>query len=136
MANLPASFLLLFGAVSAACTGEAAAGVYIALNQASIDTAIAQTDTARDHITLEALSSAELADLSGEGGVAIGVLTNQTLTAINTGNQITANAVNSGSISLDENAFSGFDGIGNFVINSGHNNNLQSSLSVTIVLSQ
>jgi hypothetical protein len=37
---------------------------------------------------------------------------------------------------IGSNAFSGFDGVGNFVLNTGHNNNLQSSLNVSIVLGQ
>jgi hypothetical protein len=133
---LPASIFLLAGVISVACSGEAAAGAHMALSQTAIDAAISQTGAVGQTDALETLNAWELSELSGEGGVAIGVLTNQTLTAISTGNQISADAVNSGSISLDESAFSGFDGIGNFVINSGHNNNLQSSLSVTIVLSQ
>lgn len=76
----------------------------------------------------------DLDALSGEGVGDINVITGQTLTAITAGNTITAGTVGSGAITLDQNAFSGFDGVGNFLINSGHNNTLQSSLSVSIVL--
>jgi hypothetical protein len=72
--------------------------------------------------------------LAGEGVGDINVITGQTLTALTAGNTIIAGTVGSGAITLGPNAFSGFDGIGNFVINSGHNNTLQSSLSVSIVL--
>ena len=81
-----------------------------------------------------ALGADDLDALAGEGIGDINVITGQTLTAITAGNSITAGTVGSGAITLDQNAFSGFDGIGNFVINSGHNNTLQSSLSVSIVL--
>jgi hypothetical protein len=82
-----------------------------------------------------AIAQDELADLAGQGdGSPIAVLTEQSLTALNSGNAVIGANVGSGSISIDANAFSGFDGIGNFVINSGHNNTLQSSLSVSIVL--
>ena len=84
--------------------------------------------------TTEALAPEDLADLAGQGDAPVGVLTEQSLTALNTGNTIIGGTVGSGAISIDQNAFSGFDGIGNFVINSGHNNTLQSSLSVSIVI--
>jgi hypothetical protein len=82
------------------------------------------------------LSQDDLADLAGLGDAPVAVLTEQALTALNTGNTIRATDVGSGAISIGQNAFTGFDGIGNFVINSGHNNNLQSSLSVSIVITQ
>lgn len=82
------------------------------------------------------LNSEDLADLAGQGDAPVGVLTEQSLTALNTGNSVIGGSVGSGAISIDQNAFSGFDGIGNFVINSGHNNTLQSSLSVSIVITQ
>jgi hypothetical protein len=74
-----------------------------------------------------------LSDLSGGANTAI-ALTEQDLTAINAGNHITADNVGSGAISLEGSALSGFAGIGNFVMNTGHNNNLQSSLSVTVIV--
>lgn len=74
-----------------------------------------------------------LSDLSGGANTAIAI-TEQDLTAINTGNHISAETVGSGSISLGGAALSGFNGIGNFVMNTGHNNNLQSSLSVTVIV--
>lgn len=81
-----------------------------------------------------AIAQEVLADLAGQGDGPIGVLTEQTLQALNSGNTVIGASVGSGAISIDQNAFSGFDGIGNFVINSGHNNTLQSSLSVSIVV--
>ena len=79
------------------------------------------------------LSTSELDGLAGgDGGVAVAVA-NQRLTAVNTGNRITADQVVTGSVSLDGNALSNFSGLGNIVVNTGNNNNLQSSLSVSIV---
>ena len=97
-------------------------------------TATTDIEPAALDLSEPALSADDLDALSGEGVGDINVITGQTLTAITAGNTITAGTVGSGAITLDQNAFSGFDGIGNFVINSGHNNTLQSSLSVSIVL--
>lgn len=72
-----------------------------------------------------------LGDINGRGAVAI---TEQDLVALNSGNTITANIVGSGAITLRDNALSGFGGVGNFMMNTGHNNNLQSTMSVTIVI--
>jgi hypothetical protein len=82
------------------------------------------------------ISQEDLADMAGQGDAPVAVLTEQALTALNSGNSVIGGTVGSGAISIDQNAFTGFDGIGNFVINSGHNNNLQSSLSVSIVITQ
>jgi len=82
-----------------------------------------------------AIAAEDLADMAGQGDAPMAVLTEQTLTALNSGNAVIGASVGSGAISIDQNAFSGFDGIGNFVINSGHNNTLQSSLSVSIIVS-
>lgn len=82
-----------------------------------------------------ALSSAELGGMSGgtsPSGVAI---SNQVLSATNSGNTVTADSVTSGAVSLQSGTFSGFNGVGNFVFNTGNNNNLQGSLSITIVTS-
>lgn len=80
------------------------------------------------------ISSDEMQDLAGGEGIAPAVITAQNLTAINTGNTVSGVVVSSGQINIDSSAFSNFDGVGNFVLNTGHNNNLQSSLSVSIVL--
>ncbi|MGE3250325.1 MAG: hypothetical protein AB7J28_10770 [Hyphomonadaceae bacterium] len=82
----------------------------------------------------EVLNLEELDELAGGDGVHINVLTAQTLTAVNNGNSVNGQTVGSGDVSIGQDAYSGFDGIGNFIINTGHNNNLQSSMSVNIVL--
>lgn len=82
---------------------------------------------------LAVLTDVDLADgeQSGKGAVS---LTDQDLTAVNTGNVINAGNVGSGAISMSDAALAGFNGIGNFTFNTGHNNNLQSSLSVTVIV--
>ena len=77
-----------------------------------------------------AVSSQELAGMSGGTAVAV---TNQNLSAVNSGNTVSANTLTTGDVTLQSNAFSGFSGIGNFVVNTGNNNNIQGSLSVTVI---
>ncbi|HEX5007277.1 MAG TPA: hypothetical protein VFV70_09205 [Hyphomonadaceae bacterium] len=79
------------------------------------------------------LSMDELADLRGGEAIVI-QHTTQTLTAVNTGNSVTGDTIGSGAVNLGSGAFNGYDGIGNFVINTGHNNNLQGSISVSITM--
>lgn len=81
------------------------------------------------------VDAADLSEMSGGQAVVVSI-SNHDLDAINHGNSITANTVGSGTVELGSGAFSGFNGIGNFVINTGHNNNLQGSLSVNVVLAQ
>ena len=106
---------------------------YVAIDDAHAPGVAYATPTTEAAKT-EALAPEDLADLAGQGDAPVGVLTEQTLTALNTGNRIVAGTVGSGAISIGQNAFNGFNGIGNFVINSGHNNTLQSTLSVAIVI--
>ena len=63
-----------------------------------------------------------------------GAVTEQDLSATNTGNAIVANQITNGPISVGANAFSGFNGVGNVLLNTGNQNNIQGSLSVTVVL--
>jgi hypothetical protein len=80
-----------------------------------------------------ALGADELDALRG-GEVVVSQTTTQNMTATNSGNAVTARRVESGDINLAADAFSGYGGIGNFVMNTGHNNNLQGSISVSIVM--
>jgi len=82
----------------------------------------------------EVLSLEDMEALSGGTGFEIVVDTGQVLTATNTGNTVSGDVVGSGQVNIGSNAFSGYNGIGNFVINTGHNNNLQSSMNVSVVL--
>lgn len=77
------------------------------------------------------LAADELEGISAEGSVT-NVVTNQDLTATNSGNTINADTVQNGDINFSGNALSGFSGVGNFVTNTGNNNNLQGTVSVTI----
>ncbi|MGD9981260.1 MAG: hypothetical protein AB7H66_01000 [Hyphomonadaceae bacterium] len=82
----------------------------------------------------ELLSVEDMDALSGGTGVEVVIDTGQVLTATNTGNTVTSEVVGSGQVNIGSGAFAGYEGVGNFVINTGHNNNLQSSMNVTIVL--
>jgi hypothetical protein len=82
----------------------------------------------------ELLTSEEMQGLAGGTGVEVHVVTEGTLGAVNSGNSVNGDVVGSGQIDIGANAFAGYSGLGNFVINSGHNNNLQSSMNVSIVL--
>ena len=82
----------------------------------------------------EPMDLSELQDTVTGTQVTIVTTTNQTMTANNSG-VIVADNVESGDINLEADAFSGFDGISNFVVNTGHNNNLQSNMSVTVIIS-
>lgn len=83
---------------------------------------------------MSALSLEDMDALAGGTGVDIVVITDQTLTSTNTGNTVTGDVVGSGQVTLGSGAFNGYSGLGNFVINTGHNNNLQSSMNVSVVL--
>jgi hypothetical protein len=82
----------------------------------------------------EVLSMEDMDALAGGTGVTVTTITEQTLNAVNSGNSVVADTVGSGQVTIGANAFSGYGGLGNFVINTGHNNNLQSTMSVSVVL--
>jgi len=114
---------ILFAAVLA--TAGAASAQEAALNAAASPASADET---------ELLSMEDMGALSGGTGVEVVVDTTQVLTATNSGNSVTGDTVSSGVVNIGSGAFSGYDGIGNFVINTGHNNNLQSSMNVSVVL--
>ncbi len=58
----------------------------------------------------------------------------QILTANNSGNSINADSVSSGAITLSGQVLSQATGVGNYVFNTGHNNNLQGSVTVNIIM--
>lgn len=80
------------------------------------------------------VSDQALDHLSGKG-IAVAI-TDQDLTSVSSGNTINAANVASGAINLTDNALAGFGGVGNFLMNTGHNNSLQSNVSVTIIVTQ
>jgi len=82
----------------------------------------------------EVLEDSDLAELSGGQAVTVTAQTTQTLTSTSTGNTVTGGTIGSGEVSIGAGAFSGYSGIGNFVINTGHNNTLQGSIGVTVAI--
>ncbi|VXC91263.1 hypothetical protein [Sphingomonas sp. AX6] len=74
------------------------------------------------------LSETELA--TTRGGQTL-IINNQTLKAITSGNVIGGDYV-AGDISFSDNAFANFAGIGNFTINTGAQNNLQTAMILTV----
>jgi hypothetical protein len=110
-------------------------GALCAVLLASAQTAYAQEAPASVSAgEVEVLSLDDLDDLAGGDGVNTNVITEQTLNAVNNGNSVTGETVGSGQVNVGTGAFSGYAGLGNFVINTGHNNNLQASMSVNVVL--
>lgn len=99
-----------------------------------VSTASAQEAPQAPADAAEVLSLEEMEALAGGTGVHATVITEQMLNAVNNGNSVTGDVVNSGQVNIGANAFSGYSGMGNFVINTGHNNNLQSSMSVNVLL--
>jgi hypothetical protein len=75
----------------------------------------------------------ELGDVSAGAGTITNVVSSQDLTATNSGNTITAGTVQNGDINFSGDALTGFSGVGNFVSNTGNNNNLQGSISINII---
>jgi hypothetical protein len=82
---------------------------------------------------MASLSEKDLAAVTGGAAVQVQTLTNQNLSGVSNGNSLNAESIESGAVNFSANALNGFNGIGNFVINTGNNNVLQGSLSVTIV---
>lgn len=80
-----------------------------------------------------ALSADDLETATAGASAGVNVLSNQQLTATSSGNSISAGTLQSGDIAFSDNAFSGYNGVGNFVFNTGANNNLQGVVSVNIV---
>jgi len=109
-------------------------GLCIAAVMANAFTASAQAAPQPEADEAEVLSLEDMDALAGGTGVTAIAITEQQLNAVNSGNSVNADVVNSGQVNIGANAFSGYSGMGNFVINTGHNNNLQSSMSVSIVL--
>jgi hypothetical protein len=82
--------------------------------------------------TPEPLSERALSAESGQG-VTNTVMSDQQLSAANSGNSLTANMLRNGDVAFSTSALTGFTGVGNFVINTGNNSNLQGTISVNIV---
>jgi hypothetical protein len=81
---------------------------------------------------LTTLSDSDLDKLRGGEEI---VLTNQTLTAITSGNVINGNFT-AGNVSISDFALSNFNGIGNLLINTGAQVSLQTGMNLTINVNQ
>lgn len=89
---------------------------------------IATPDAPLGEETAAPIGEAELGAISAGEGVVVEALSNQQLTASNSGS-VDANQVVNGNVEFSAGAYSG---IGNFVVNTGNNNNLQGVISVNI----
>jgi hypothetical protein len=119
--------------VSQILKGMSFAAASLAFANAAFATEVQTPADPADVGEAELLSEADMESLAGGTGVSM-VITNQTLNATNQGNTINGDVVSSGQVSIGSGAFSGYDGVGNFVINTGHQNNLQSTISVGVTL--
>ena len=116
-----------------------AAGLAAVLLAAAAQARAAGTAPAGLDAAPAVISDSELAGLSGGAAATPSslsmVLTTQSETATDSNNEVRAGGnVSNGAVTLGQNAFQGFAGIGNFVINTGNNNNLAGNLSVSINL--
>jgi hypothetical protein len=101
---------------------------FIIIAPAPVDAATAAVSGPRS------LAVDELDALHGrQGASSVIIASDQLLQATNSGNSVNANTVTTGGMRIDANAFSGFNGVGNFVMNSGNNNNLQGAITINIV---
>lgn len=90
-----------------------------------VDALVAEAAT---ELAANELSDDDLGEQRGGDALVIG---NQTLTAISTGSVLNGNYT-AGAVSISDNALSNFNGIGNVLINTGAQNNLQSGMNLII----
>jgi hypothetical protein len=79
------------------------------------------------------LAASDLAQMSGGAAPSGIAVTTQDLSASNSDNSLSANSIVTGNINVPAGAFNGYNGVGNFVFNTGNNNNVQGALSITIL---
>lgn len=80
---------------------------------------------------LAPMAADDLQAVNGQGVEAV-LLSEQQLAATSSGNSVTATTIRSGDVNF-AGALSSFSGVGNFVVNTGNNNNLQGAISVNII---
>jgi hypothetical protein len=138
---LAASFVLAVALPSLACASEAdsvlsgEAGTLELVPAVATPTVQANADqTGQD----PELAADDLTDISAGADTVNAAITNQQLAATNENNKIITGGgdLNTGDVSLGANAFTGFAGVGVFVVNTGANSNLQGSIGVSIVPTQ
>jgi hypothetical protein len=131
------SRIALFCLLTVSASALAGAGCCASLEAVAGSVQVASgLDTAAGPPVLDGiapLSGDDLSAVRGGAGSSSQAITDQTIGAVNAGNQISAGPMSNGAVSIDSNAFSGFSGVGNFMMNTGNQNNLESTLSVTIV---
>jgi hypothetical protein len=122
---------LLALAASALAAGAASA-------ESAADTAGARPEAVPSvHQAAAGVSARPLGDdaLQGLSGGQAVAINEQQLKSMTTDNSVNAaGSITNGPVSLSAGAFSGFSGLGNFVINTGNNNTLQGSMSVNITM--
>jgi hypothetical protein len=96
-------------------------------------TSATRAEDTKDPVLPQPLTASDLAQMSGGASPTGIAITTQDLSASNSDNSLTANSVVTGNINVPASAFNGYNGVGNFVFNTGNNNNVQGSLSITIV---
>ena len=118
MRNLPAIMALII---------VSSAGAPALAQTAPLDLEATSPPAAPEVMSTEALES------ESAQGVDTTVLSEQQLNATNSGNSVIANTMHTGDVAFSTSALSGFAGVGNFVINTGNNSNLQGTINVSIV---
>jgi hypothetical protein len=108
------------------------------IGNAALGGAHAAEDAASPFAGASPLGAGGLAGTQGGSNVNINAnivaaISDNDLNAVNTGNSISANTITNGAVNIGTNAFSGFSGIGNFLMNTGNQNNIEGTLSVDIV---
>lgn len=81
----------------------------------------------------ETLSAEDLSGIRAGEAPQLVVANRQTVTALSTDNVVSADSIVSGDVNFSQGAFGNFNGIGNIVVNTGNNNAIQGTLSVTVV---
>ena len=122
----------LLGLCAAALMSVAFSSAYAA-DESTIVTTTEATATAIVVDATQPLSLEEMAAAAGGDGVVINSQTRQQLTATATGNTVNAETLNTGNVSFAGGALDGFNGIGNFVVNTGANNTLQGAININII---
>jgi hypothetical protein len=98
----------------------------------AMHSSLAWADDAKTSLP-QPLEASDLAKLSGGASPTGIAVTTQNLSASNSDNSLDASSIVTGNINVPASAFNGYNGVGNFVFNTGNNNNVQGSLSITIV---
>ena len=118
MRNLPAIMALII---------VSSAGAPALAQTAPAESPAASPPPSSEPLSLDALA-AERAE-----GVDNTVLSEQQLNATTSGNSVVAGTMHTGDVAFSTSALTGFTGVGNFVINTGNNSNLQGTINVSIV---